>query len=185
MNRLRTERLLLRRWQESDVEPFATMCACPHVMEFFPKLLTLEETKAMIGRIDGRFEAQGFGLWAVEIIASCQFIGFVGLQSVPFEAHFTPAVEVGWRVAYAHWGKGYAVEAAKEALRVGFEQFDLPEIVSITSTANNRSMRVMEKLAMTTKPEDNFLSPVIAQGHPLQPHVLYRLTRGDWEKTRA
>lgn len=173
---MRTDRLLLRAWKASDLEPFAAMNADPRVMEFFPTVLTAEETRAMIGRIEAHFERHGFGPWAVEA-PDGSFIGFVGLMVPTWAAHFTPCVEIGWRIAFDHWGRGYATEAAREALKYGFEQLGLKEIVSLTTVTNRRSRHVMEKLGMEYSPADDFDHPNIAEGHPLRKHVLYRLKR--------
>jgi RimJ/RimL family protein N-acetyltransferase len=173
---LRTDRLLLRRWRPSDREPFAAMNANPLVMEHFPKRLTREESDATVERIAAHFEEHGFGLWAVELPGAAPFIGFVGLAHPRFEAHFTPCVEIGWRLADEHWGRGYATEGAKAAVAYGFE-LGLGEIVSMTVPANVRSRRVMEKIGMTNDPADNFDHPQLPTGHPLQRHVLYRLKR--------
>lgn len=180
---LRTERLLLRRWRDSDREPFAELNADPIAMEHFPSTLTRAESDALVDRFDGRIAERGWGLWAVEVIATGDFIGFVGLNPPPWDAHFTPAVEVGWRMRREHWGKGYATEAAREALRFGFEDLDLEEIVSFTTPGNRRSRAVMERLGMTHHPADDFEHPGVPEGHPMRLHVLYRLTRGNWQKT--
>jgi len=172
---VRTDRLLLRRWREDDVEPFARMNADPVVMEHFPSLLTREQSAAMVERIERHLDAEGFGLWAVEVPAVAPFIGFVGLQRVPFEAHFTPAVEVGWRLDPAHWGHGYATEAALACLDLGFGPLGLEEIVSMTTPGNARSWRVMERIGMHRDPADDFDHPRIAEGHPIRRHVVYRL----------
>src|SRR5919202_1462463 len=126
---LRTARLLLRRWRDEDRAPFAAMNADPRVMEFFPGVLSRAESDDLAARIDHNFERQGFGLWAVEIPGVTDFAGFVGLAVPRFEAHFTPCVEVGWRLARAYWGRGYATEAARAALAVGFRRLGLDEIV--------------------------------------------------------
>jgi ribosomal-protein-alanine N-acetyltransferase len=146
-------------------------------MEHFPAPLTRVESDAMVGRIETAFEVNGFGLWAVEVFGGPAFIGFVGLAVPRFEAHFTPAVEVGWRLAREHWGRGYATEAARAALDFGFGSAGLDEIVSFTVPANTRSRAVMERLGMTHDPSDDFDHPQIAPGHPLRRHVLYRLKR--------
>jgi RimJ/RimL family protein N-acetyltransferase len=172
---VRTDRLLLRRWREDDVEPFARMNADPGVMEHFPSLLTREQSAAMVERIERHLDAEGFGLWAVEVPAVAPFIGFVGLQRVPFAAHFTPAVEVGWRLDPAHWGHGYATEAALACLDLGFGPLGLEEIVSMTTPGNVRSWRVMERIGMHRDPADDFDHPRIAEGHPIRRHVVYRL----------
>jgi RimJ/RimL family protein N-acetyltransferase len=174
---LRTERLLLRPWRDEDLAPFAALNADPAVMEHFPSVLTREESDAMAARIRAYFAQRGFGLWALELPERASFIGFTGLAVPDFEAHFTPCVEVGWRLAQGHWGHGYATEAATAALRFGFERLQLEEIVALTVPNNRRSRRVMEKLGMTTKPEDDFDHPRVAQGHPLRRHVLYRVRK--------
>jgi ribosomal-protein-alanine N-acetyltransferase len=177
---LRTERLVLRRWREEDREPFAALNADPRVMEHFPAPLSRAESDAMVERIEAHFEAHGWGLWAAEVVESGAFVGFIGLWPPGFEAHFTPAVEVGWRLACEHWGHGYAPEGARASITDGFERLGLDEIVSMTSVGNDRSRRVMEKLGMTHDPADDFDHPRIPAGHRLQRHVLYRLLRADW-----
>ena len=183
MTELRTDRLLLRRWRESDKKPFAALNSDPVAMEHFPSLLTQEQSDAAVDRFDALIAENGWGLWAVEVVASGEFIGFVGLNPPPWDAHFTPAVEVGWRLGRQYWGHGYATEAAREALRFGFEDLDLEEIVSFTTPANLRSRAVMERLGMTHHPADDFEHPGVAEGHPMRLHVLYRLTRGNWQNT--
>lgn len=177
---LRTERLLLRAWRESDREPFAALNADPMVMEHFPGLLTRAESDAMVDRILDRWARGRPSLWAVEVPAVDPFIGFVGLLEPSFEAPFTPCVEVGWRIAAAHWGRGFAPEAARAALAHGFGTLGLDQIVSFTAPGNIRSRRVMEKLGMTHDPADDFAHPNLPPGHPLQAHVLYRLSARDW-----
>lgn len=172
---LRTERLLLRRWREEDREPFAALNADPAVMEFFPAPLSRRESDALLERIELGFERHGFGLWALELRESGEFIGFTGLAVPPFEAHFTPAVEVGWRLARSAWGRGYATEAARAALAQGFGPAGLEEIVSMTTVRNRRSRAVMERLGMTRDPADDFEFPTLPPGDPLRPHVLYRI----------
>jgi RimJ/RimL family protein N-acetyltransferase len=119
---LRTERLLLRRWRETDREPFAALNADPEVMEHFPGPMAREESDTFVDRIETHFAEHGFGLWAVEVVSTGSFAGFVGLAVPRFQAHFTPAVEVGWRLARQRWGNGYATEAARAALAFGFEE---------------------------------------------------------------
>jgi ribosomal-protein-alanine N-acetyltransferase len=174
---IRTARLILRPWRDEDLEPFAEMNADPAVMEHFPSLLTRTQSDETAGRIRAHFAEHGFGLWAAEVPDVAPFIGFVGLLRVVFEAHFTPAVEVGWRLARAHWGAGYATEGARAALDYGFNQLGVGEIVSMTAPGNLRSQRVMQKLGMTRDPADDFVHPKIPADSPLQPHVLYRLRR--------
>ena len=180
MNRpheIRTPRLLLRPWRDSDLDRFAEMNADRRVMEFFPAPLSREESDAGVRRIRSHFDEHGFGLWAVEIPDRAPFIGFTGLMPPRFEAHFTPAIEVGWRLAFEHWGRGYATEAARAALDYGFEILRLGEIVSFTTTSNLRSRRVMEKIGMYHDARGDFDHPLIAEGHPLRAHVLYRVAR--------
>lgn len=174
---LTTERLRLRRWRSSDLEPFAALNADPVVMEHFPKPLTRAESDAMVERIEATFAREGLGLWAVEVSATGEFAGFVGLARPGFDAHFTPAVEVGWRLAAVHWGRGYATEAARAAVADGFDRLGLDEIVSFTSVGNERSQRVMRAIGMTHDPADDFDHPGMPPGHRLVRHVLYRLSR--------
>jgi RimJ/RimL family protein N-acetyltransferase len=182
---LKTPRLILRRWRDSDREPFAALNADPEVMEHFPATLSREESDAAVQRFEEHFSRKGFGLWAVEVVGGAPLIGFTGLVTVPFYAPFTPAVEVGWRLAREHWGHGYATEAATGALRFGFEEASLREIVSFTTPGNVRSQRVMQKLGMHRDPGDDFDNPRIPDGHPLRRHVLYRLTREEWRRRGA
>ena len=169
----RTPRTYLRQWQMEDREPFAALNADPKVMEFFPSLLSRAESDAFVERVGAHFAIEGFGLWALEV--SGEFAGFVGLIRPPFTAHFTPCVEIGWRLATRFWGKGHATEAAREALNFGFNQLGLREIVSLTVPANHRSRAVMERLGMHRTPADDFDHPRVAEGHPLRRHVLYRI----------
>lgn len=172
-----TPRLLLRRWREGDREPFAAMNADPQVMEHFPGLLTRAESDARIDRIEAHFDANGFGLWAVEIRGIAPFAGFIGLSIPAFEADFTPCVEIGWRLAAAHWGQGYATEGAKAAVAFGFETLKLDEIVSFTVPENVRSRRVMEKIGMWHDAAGDFAHPLLPRDHRLSRHVLYRIRR--------
>ncbi|MDQ6899813.1 MAG: GNAT family N-acetyltransferase [Candidatus Dormibacteraeota bacterium] len=176
---LRTQRLLLRRWRESDRLPFAALNADPVVMEHFPRTLSRRESDASIDRIEANFASHGFGLWAAELLGSEVFIGFVGLSLPTFDAHFRPAVEVGWRLARPHWGQGYATEAARAVVSFGFDQLKLGEIVSFTVPENIRSRRVMERLGMTHDPHEDFEHPLIPAGHPLRHHLLYRIRPSD------
>ena len=171
---LRTERLILRRWHEQDFEPFAALNADPEVMRYFPSTLTRAESDAMVGRIEAQFDARGYGLWAVEVVGDAPFIGFIGLAYQTFPAPFTPAVEVGWRLAKAHWGNGYAPEGARAALDFAFDEVGLDEVVSMTTVANDKSRRVMEKVGMTRDPADDFDHPNVTDQR-IRPHVLYRI----------
>lgn len=171
---LRSQRLLLRAWRAADRAPFAALNADPAVMEHFPALLTVEQSDAMVDRIEAHFETHGFGLWAVEAPGVADFIGFVGLSVPAFSAPFTPCVEIGWRLARAHWGAGYASEAARAALEFGFGELRLDEIVSFTVPDNVRSRRVMQRLGLHHDPADDFDHPNLPDGHRLRRHVLYR-----------
>ena len=182
---LATNRVLLRRWRDDDLSPFAAMCADPEVMRHYPATMSRAESDAAVGRIHRTFEERGFGLWAVELPAVASFIGYVGLTVPSFEAHFTPCVEIGWRLARHHWACGYATEAARLALRVGFEQFDLQEIVAMTVPANTRSLGVMNKLGMTHDPADDFDNPMLDVASPLRRHVLHRLSKSRWALQRC
>ena len=177
---VRTGRLWLRAWRDEDVEPFAALNADPRVMEHFPAPLSRAETEAAVARIRAHFTQQGWGLWALEVPGVAPFVGFVGLMTVSFSAPFTPAVEVGWRLAPAHWGHGYATEGARAALDVAFHRLRLPAVVSFTVPANVRSRRVMEKLGLRHAPADDFEHPRLPEGHPLRRHVLYRVRREAW-----
>ena len=174
---LYTERLCLRRWRPSDRASFAALNADPRVMEYFPATLSRDESDALVTRIGAHFAEHGFGLWAVEIPHVVPFAGFIGLAIPRFTAHFTPCVEIGWRLAAAHWGQGYATEGARAVLRFGFETLGLNEIVSFTVPANHRSRRVMERIGMHHNPADDFDHPALPEGHPLRRHVLYRCAR--------
>jgi len=174
---LRTARLLLRQWRPDDLPLFAALNADPRVMEFFPAPKTASESNAQAAWIEKGIEANGYGLWAVEVPGAAPFIGFVGLSPVGFRGHFTPCVEVGWRLAFDHWGRGYATEGARAALAHGFGRLALPEIVSFTAAGNARSRAVMAKLGMVRDPRDDFDHPAIAEGNPLRRHVLYRIGR--------
>jgi len=174
---IRTDRLLLRPWRDSDLEPFAALNADPVVMEFMSRgTLSRADSDAWVVRINDAWETNGYGLWAVEVLRGPAFVGFVGLADARFEAHFTPAIEVGWRLARASWGYGFATEGARAALRFGFQEAKLPEILTFTATANLRSRAVMERLGMKRDPAGDFDHPAVPDGHPVQAHVLYRLT---------
>ena len=173
----RTERLVLRRWTTRDAAPFAALNADPEVTRHLLAPLDRAESDALIARIEAEWEARGHGLWAVDVLDGPPCIGFVGLSAPTFEAHFTPAVEVGWRLARAAWGRGYATEAARAAIAFGFDEIGLDEIVSFTVPHNTRSRAVMTRLGMHHDPADDFDHPRIAPGHPMRRHVLYRLPR--------
>jgi ribosomal-protein-alanine N-acetyltransferase len=172
-----TARLLLRAWRDQDRAPLARMNADGRAMEFFPSTLPREESDGLADRAERHFREHGFGWWAVELRETGEFIGMTGLSIPEFQAHFMPAVEIGWRLAPEAWGRGLATEAARAALDYGFDTLHLDEIVAMTVPANARSRRVMEKLRMTRDPRDDFDHPNLDAGHPLRRHVLYRLRR--------
>lgn len=174
---IKTERLVLRRWRDDDRAAFAALNADLRVAEFLPSPLTRDESDAIVDRIEAHWQAEGFGLWAAELTQQAPFIGFIGLSTPRFEAHFTPCVEVGWRLSAEYWGKGLATEGARAALSYGFEQLGLNEIVSFTVPDNLRSIRVMQKLGMHRAAADDFAHPRLPHDHPLSRHVLYRATR--------
>jgi 3-dehydroquinate dehydratase/shikimate dehydrogenase len=171
---LETNRLILRKWQEADFAPFAKMNADSTVMEFFPSTLSRTESDELANKFIKHFEQNGFGLFAATLKDSGEFIGFVGLNIPSFDAHFTPCVEIGWRLAKAQWNKGYATEGALAVIDYGFGELGLEEIVSFTYEGNMASQRVMEKIGMTHDKKDDFAHPKLDKGHRLSKHVLYR-----------
>jgi RimJ/RimL family protein N-acetyltransferase len=183
---LETERLILRKWRGGDRAPFARINADRHVMQYFPSVLTREESDALADRIKERWRSHGFGLYAVDLKIGVrdgrpsderQFIGFIGLARPSFEIDFTPCVEIGWRLDASAWGRGLATEGARAVAEYAIGPLGLDEIVSFTAVANARSRRVMEKIGMTHDPRDDFDHPKLPEGHPLRRHVLYRLRR--------
>jgi len=166
-------RVTLRQWSAADIGAFTAMNGDAEVMEFFPQPLTSDESLATFQRLRHSIEERGWGLWAVEI--DHQLAGFTGLAEPSFEAHFTPCTEIGWRFHRKFWGQGYALEAARVALRFGFERLRLREIVSFTARLNERSQRLMLRLGMTHSPLDDFEHPSLPVGHVLRQHVVYRI----------
>jgi RimJ/RimL family protein N-acetyltransferase len=181
---LTTERLLLRRWKDSDLAPFAELNADPQVMQHIRDPISREESDFFAARIEEHLETDEYGLWAVEVRETGAFVGFTGLALQTFEAPFNPSVEVGWRLAREAWGHGYATEAARASLEFAFEVLELDEVVSITTTSNVRSMAVMQRLGMTRDPADDFEQQHKPVGDPLRPAVLHRLSRQRWATTR-
>ncbi len=174
---IETGRLLLRRWKPADREPFARLNADPRVMEFMPACLSRAESDLFADRIEDHFHRHGFGLYAVELRAGPSFIGFAGFQIPRLEAHFTPCVEIGWRLSAENWGQGLATEAGRSLVQFAFDSLALDALVSFTVPANHRSRRVMEKIGMTRNAREDFDHPALATGHPLRRHVLYRISR--------
>src|SRR5687767_11555298 len=179
---LTTPHLLLRPWRDADLDSLAAMNADPRVMKYFPAMLAREESVEMLGRLRAHFDRHGYGMWAVEAPGVAGFVGLTGLAVPPFDAHFTPCVEIGWRLLPEHWGRGYATEAARAALAFGFETLRLGEVVAFTVPSNGPSRRVMERIGMTRNPADDFDHPKAAEGHPLRRCVLYRISRRAWEQ---
>ena len=180
MTPILTERLILRSWQASDLLAFTALNQDPKVMEFFPKLLSEDEVKMAMQRYNQHIEKHGFGLFACELKQTGELIGFVGLNRPSFSSYFTPCVEVGWRLAFAHWGQGYATEAARKVIDLGFNTFSLLEIVSFTTPKNTRSIALMQRLGMTHNPAEQFHHPNLPINHPLSLHVLYRLEKANY-----
>ena len=174
-----TPRLRLRAWRPADAEPFAALNADPRVMAHFPAVLSREASDALLDRLQSRIATQGWGFWAVERRDTRQFIGFTGLQTPALPLPFSPCVEIGWRLAFEHWGRGLATEAAQAALWAGFERLQLQEIVSFTAVANRRSQAVMQRLGMQPAAA-TFMHPALAPSSPLREHCLYRLDRLRW-----
>ena len=172
LSEIRTARLLMRRWRDGDRSPFAAMNADPEVMRYFPATLSRAESDQLVDRIEERFDQQGFGLWALELLESGQFIGFTGLNPMPDGVPGTGDQEVGWRLDRRAWHRGYATEAARAALDAGLDTLGLPVIWSMTAVLNLPSQAVMQRLGMAL--HQHFDHPRIAAGHPLRPHVVYR-----------
>lgn len=172
---IETERLLLREWLPSDEISYIKMNKDIAVMQFFPTILTAEQSIEHIARISTLIKEAGYGLFAVERKEDGAFIGFTGFSHPRFEASFTPCVEIGWRIAKKYWNKGYATEAAKACLVFGFTEMQWKEICSFTSVLNNRSENMMRKIGMQKAEE--FDHPLLDKGHPLQKHVLYKISQ--------
>lgn len=179
-----TERLLLREWRAEDHAPFAALNADPQVMLYLNGPLNRRQSDVVAERIKAHFAEHGFGVWAIELPGLADFIGFCGLAKPRFTAHFTPCVEIGWRLARSYWGNGYATEAARRALKAGFEDFALTGIFSFTVPENRRSRAVMERLGMRSDPADDFDHPFVPKGDPLCRHKLYRLTAEDYRASK-
>lgn len=173
-----TERLLLRRWIESDIQPFIALNSDPEVMKYYPSVLSADETVAMVDRIDNHFNKRKLGLFAVELKSTNQFIGYTGLSVPSFISFFTPCVEIGWRYQKNYWGNGYATEAARACLDYGFNAHGLEKIVSFTSVLNARSIALMQRLGMNCITEFNH--PNLPEDHPLSNHVLYELKKDNY-----
>jgi RimJ/RimL family protein N-acetyltransferase len=177
MTVLNSPRLQLRPWRQSDLAPFAALNADPGAMEFMPQCLSQAQSDDFARHAQAALVERGWGLWAVQLHSSGEFLGCVGLSVPSYTTHFTPCIAADWRLKRACWGHGYATEAARESLRFAFEKLAVPRVVSFTVPANLRSRAVMERLGMTRDPGEDFEHPKLPPGHPLRPHVLYRLAK--------
>jgi RimJ/RimL family protein N-acetyltransferase len=177
---LRTERLILRPWRDEDLPAFVALNADPEVMAHNGGPRTRVRSEGAAREVRQHFADHGFGLWAVELPGTASFIGFIGLAVSDLEAPFTPCIEIGWRLARAHWGRGYATEGARASLDFGFRELGLDQILSYTAAMNLRSQRVMEKIGMTCNHAEDFDFPRVPEGHPHRRSVLYRITRETW-----
>lgn len=182
---LRTKRLRLRPWRNDDLDALAAMNADPDVMRYFPKCLNRDGSAEMMARNTQHMQRHGFAWWALEVPGVSSFAGGVSLLMPGFDAHFTPAFEIGWRLPKAFWGKGYATEAARAVLDFAFYHIGLSEVVSYTTVDNEQSRKVMTRLGMTNRSADNFGHPLLPFNHPFKHHVLYRLTRTDRQNMTA
>ncbi len=178
---LHTKRLILRPWHQSDLGPFAEFNADPRVMEFYPNILTREESDALAEKMQKEFAMRGYGFWAVEVPGIASFIGYIGLNYWDLKMEFSPCIDIGWRLGFAYWGKGYATEGALGALEYGFKSLKFAEIVSMATIGNTRSHHVMKRLGMKTNAAENFQHPKLPKDHPLSWRVLYRLASKEWD----
>ena len=182
---LETNRLILRTWNDDDINPMAAISGDKRVMEYFPSTQDLNHTKKLINKISNQQNRLGYSLYAVELKSTSEMIGFVGLLDTDLDAYFTPAIEIGWRLAFEHWGKGLATEteAATTVLQYAFTELNLNEVVSFTSKPNTRSIRIMEKIWMSYQGEFNH--PKLDKDDPLSLHVLYKITQQQWKIMQA
>lgn len=178
---LETTRLILRTFEEHDIDPMALIDQDPKVCEFLPGIGNREKTTQGVHAIMNHYRDHGFSLYAVELKSTGEMIGWCGLMIPSFEAHFTPSVEIGWRLASSHWNKGYATEAANAVLKHAFENVKLNEVVSFTAVDNIRSRRVMEKIGLHHNPTADFDHPKLEKSHSLCRHVLYRISKKEYE----
>ena len=176
-----TDRLQLRQWLPEDLAAFAEMNADPEVMKFLPGVMTREDSDHFqSSRIDRHFLDYGYGPWAVERKDTNEFIGYVGLMWQTFDSSFTPALEVGWRLARQHWGRGFATEAGRRSLAIAFDVVNESEVVSMTVPQNTRSRAVMRRIGMTYDAADDFDHPRFGEGDALRRHVLHRMSQSQW-----
>ena len=178
---LKTERLILRQWLQSDYEQFAALSADPEVMKYYPNTLNKKKSYEFAQKCENLISMKGWGFWAVELKNNNEFIGFVGLHNPETNLPFSPCTEIGWRIAKSYWGYGYAAEAGNASLKYAFEKLKLIEIVSFTTLSNTKSISVMKKLNMVNT-LNNFNHPSMPCGHVLQEHVLYKITNEKWRE---
>ncbi len=181
---IQTEGLILRQWCDQDMDPYRQLNSDPRVMEFFSAPWTQEESDASLQSAQNHIEKYGWGKWAVSLLKTNEFIGRIGLEDIDFQASFSPNIELGYRIAYKHWGKGYASEGAKAALEYAFQHLNLEEIVAFNPIQNLRSQLVMQRIGMHHRPKDDFDHPKLSKEHRLNRHVLYRLRLDEWQKMK-
>lgn len=174
--KLETQRLIMRQWREADRAVFARLNADTHVMAYLPGVLNESESDELVDRIEALIAGRGWGLWALELKQNQKFIGFAGLHEPTYDLPFTPCVEIGWRLAKDHWGKGYATEAAGAALDYAFNVLSLNEVYSFTSVINKKSSAVMQRLNMLDTGQ-NFVHPMLSANDKLREHVLFKIDR--------
>ena len=182
---LRTPRLLLRQWKESDFDAWAEMNADARVRQYFPRPLTTEDARGEFERISGGIKQRGWGMWAVEVPSVVPFIGFVGLNPPMFPAPWQPGVEIGWRLAQRAWGKGYATEAAEASLYFAFEHLQLPAVLALSVTTNTPSHAVMARIGMQRWHGMEFDHPRVPSDWPLKHHIVHRINATDWQSLRT
>ena len=180
----KTERLQLRQWTLNDLEPFSAMSADPQVMKYFPNTLSRSESDRIAKKYQSFITENGWGVWAVELLETKEFIGIVGLHHPSSDLPFSPCIEVLWRIAQSHWGQGYATEAATAVIKIGFQELNLQEIVSFAVLHNYPSRAVMERIKMVNTGE-TFQHPDVLEPEHLREHCLYRISRENWAKNVA
>jgi RimJ/RimL family protein N-acetyltransferase len=177
---IETERLILRTWSNDDLHALYSINQDLKVMKYFPSLQSLDATKNFIDKMKFHFEKYGYSLYATIRKDTSEFIGFVGLSKVAFNAHFTPTIEIGWRLSSKHWGKGFATEGARAVLDYAFRELDISEVVSFTAKDNTKSINVMQKIGLNNNQDDNFNHPKLDDSSPLKYHVLFRISRDEY-----
>lgn len=164
-------RLGFRNWRETDLTAFAALNSDPEVMRYFPAPLDLEMSRALLEKLQAHYEVHGYTYFATELLDSRTFIGFIGLKFQDYEAPFTPAVDIGWRLRREYWGKGYATEGAGRCLEYGFETLGLTSIIATCPVGNTPSERVMQRIGMQKQGE--FEHPGLHRHPQLNPCLWY------------